>query len=188
MLQKLRQVYTKSCNYKIANNLDHVQTSRCVHIHHVQTRHCVHIHHVQTSTFLVDRMIFGGTLVIGFIAKIKCNYFFWGLIWSNWPAVEQIGHNVLFSGLIRPRHLVLIYLIPLQLDFTPNWVLLNSQGQSCVVYSVLCLQCSLYLQRFSILESIVQLIIKRVASLSKKQFTVMQRLLFVSYCPLILQG
>ena len=47
-----RQVYTKSCNYKIANNLDHVQTSRCVHIHHVQTRHCVHIHHVQTSTFL----------------------------------------------------------------------------------------------------------------------------------------
>ena len=51
MLQQLRQVYTKSCNYKIANNLDHVQTSRCVHIHHVQTRHCVHIHHVQTSTF-----------------------------------------------------------------------------------------------------------------------------------------
>ena len=48
MLQQLRQVYTKSCNCKIANNLDHVQTSRCVHIHHVQTRHCVHIHHVQT--------------------------------------------------------------------------------------------------------------------------------------------
>ena len=38
MLQQLRQLYTKSCNYKIANNLDHVQTSRCVHIHHVQTR------------------------------------------------------------------------------------------------------------------------------------------------------
>ena len=51
MLQQLRQVYTKSCNYKIANNLDYVQTSRCVHIHYVQTRHCVHIHYVQTSTF-----------------------------------------------------------------------------------------------------------------------------------------
>ena len=51
MLQQLRQVYTKSCNYKTANNLDYVQTSRCVHIHYVQTRHCVHIHYVQTSTF-----------------------------------------------------------------------------------------------------------------------------------------
>ena len=49
MLQQLRQVYTKSCNYKIANNLDYVQTSRCVHIHYVQTRHCVHIVYVQTS-------------------------------------------------------------------------------------------------------------------------------------------
>ena len=46
---RLRQVYTKSCNYKIANNLDYVQTSRCVHIHYVQTRHCVHIVYVQTS-------------------------------------------------------------------------------------------------------------------------------------------
>ena len=52
MLQQLRQVYTKSCNYKISNNLDYVQTSRCVHIHHVQTRHCVHIHHVQTRPTL----------------------------------------------------------------------------------------------------------------------------------------
>ena len=52
MLQQLRQVYTKSCNYKTANNLDYVQTSRCVHIHYVQTRHCVHIHYVQTSTFI----------------------------------------------------------------------------------------------------------------------------------------
>ena len=49
MLQQLRQVYTKSCNYKTANNLDYVQTSRCVHIHYVQTRHCVHIVYVQTS-------------------------------------------------------------------------------------------------------------------------------------------
>ena len=49
MLQQLRQVYTKSCNYKIANTLDYVQTSRCVHIHYVQTRHCVHIVYVQTS-------------------------------------------------------------------------------------------------------------------------------------------
>ena len=52
MLQQLRQVYTKSCNCKTANNLDYVQTSRCVHIHYVQTRHCVHIVYVQTSTFL----------------------------------------------------------------------------------------------------------------------------------------
>ena len=54
MLQQLRQVYTKSCNYKTANNLDYVQTSRCVHIHYVQTRHCVHIHYVQTSTFFLQ--------------------------------------------------------------------------------------------------------------------------------------
>ena len=57
MLQQLRQVYTKSCNYKIANNLDYVQTSRCVHIHYVQTRHCVHIVYVQTSTFIIITMI-----------------------------------------------------------------------------------------------------------------------------------
>merc|ERR1712055_408036 len=56
MLQQLRQVYTKSCNYKTANNLDYVQTSRCVHIHYVQTRHCVHIHYVQTSTFLQESL------------------------------------------------------------------------------------------------------------------------------------
>ena len=64
MLQQLRQVYTKSCNYKIANNLDHVQTSRCVHIHHVQTRHCVHIHYVQTSTFFLFKEVCSGNLAL----------------------------------------------------------------------------------------------------------------------------
>ena len=74
MLQQLRQVYTKSCNYKTANNLDYVQTSRCVHIHYVQTRHCVHIHYVQTSTFFLQTWWFSITDSIG-----QLSFFFFKL-------------------------------------------------------------------------------------------------------------
>ena len=72
MLQQLRQVYTKSCNYKITNNLDHVQTSRCVHIHHVQTRPTFY----KTNLSLLEVLLHLFCLVVFF-----CLFYLFGF-WS----------------------------------------------------------------------------------------------------------
>ena len=88
MLQQLRQVYTKSCNYKTANNLDYVQTSRCVHIHYVQTRHCVHIHYVQTRHCVHIVYVQTSTFKILFP-------FFWRLIRHSLKLIREVQTKLL---------------------------------------------------------------------------------------------